>query len=417
MREHREPWLKLPEKKPGGGEDQRHDGRFRTHVVTDHDASTAARADAPAHPPSHLQSPSSPVSTPAPTVLPFRLAGVVRQQPVAVERAAEPTLSTPAPAPRSSSAPPRSAPPARRDAGPSLAPATPPPAPKRTGVRKAGAPPLGINDLPTVSSADWVAKVGEAAKMVDVVVVFYTAAYLGSEIFERTFQTVVNEVLPQMSRPYTVYRFSLDAEPDFVAEMAESLGMPGDNPVTATGFAWSGPGRPLLIIGDRALQSRAAFSRFLRQSRNSEQSPSAADSGARRRDVAEFERSRGRAPRSHAKLLGGRVLAILAWCLFGTAALGAAVVGVEPQWARSLLHPSTASGPSVVPTGPPQGSGAPTGAAPPAASLGSPGDQAQAPLDSSTPSRPVHPHARKKRAPRAWGSYQSFGGWPEDQVR
>jgi len=253
--------------------------------------------------------------------------------------------------------------------------------------------------------------------MVDVVVVFYTAAYLGSEIFERSFQTVVNEVLPHMSRPYTVYRFSLDAEPDFVAEMAESLGLPGDNPVTAAGFAWSGPGRPLFIIGDRALQSRAAFSRFLRQSHSSEPSPSAADSGARRWDVAEVEHPRRRMPRSNTRRLGGRALAILAWCLFGTAALGAVVVGVQPQWARSLLHSTTTSGPAVVPASPPQGSGVPAGAAPPADSFGAPGYEAQEPVDPSTPSRPVHPHARKKRASRAWGSYQSYGGWPGSQIR
>jgi len=284
-------------------------------------------------------------------------------------------------------------------------------------VRAPGAPPLGINDLPVVSSSDWVAKVGEAAKMVDVVVVFYRTAYLGAEMFELAFQTVVNEVLPQMGRPYTVYRFSLDSEPGFVSEMAESLGLPGDNPVTAAGFAWSGPGRALLIIGDRALESRAAFSRFLRQSLDSQRAPTAHTGGARRSEFAELERPRGGERRSTARLLGGRALAVLAWCLFGTAALGAAVVGVKPQWARSLLHSTVAPGPTGVPKASPQASDVPVNAVPPAVSLANPGDgvpsdQARAPVNSSK-SVPVHTPARKKRAPRA----PAYWGSPEDQPR
>jgi len=279
-------------------------------------------------------------------------------------------------------------------------------------VRAPGAPPLGINDLPVVSSADWVAKVGEAAKMVDVVVVFYRAAYLGSEMFELAFQTVVNELLPQMGRPYAVYRFSLDAEPRFVSEMAESLGLPRDNPVTAAGFAWSGPGRRLLIIGDRALQSRAAFSRFFRESPDSEQG------GGRQSGFAELERSRQRESRSRASLLGRRALAIVAWCLFGTAALAAAAVGVKPQWARSLLGSATAPAPIGVPNASPQGSDVQTNVALPAPKLdapagGAPGEQAQAPVNSSIESRPVYGHLRKKRAPPA----STFWGLPEDQTR
>ena len=38
---------------------------------------------------------------------------------------------------------------------------------------------------------------------------------------------------------------------------------------------------------------------------------------------------------------------ILAWCLFGTAALGAVAVGVAPQWANSLLHPASVPAPAT----------------------------------------------------------------------
>jgi hypothetical protein len=416
MREQREPWLKVPEKHPGSPEDKRPDPRFRTHIVGVRGGGAAAPSRAPAEPPAAAPSPPAPVSPPTRTVLPFSPAGATRPKPVPVERT-EPALSTPVAAPRPASAPRPPAPPAPRNAAPPVSAPTPRPAPKRTGVRAPGAPPLGINDLPAVSSADWVAKVGEATKMVDVVVVFYTAAYLGSEMFDFAFQTVVNEVLPQLSRPYSVYRFSLDAEPRFVSEMAESLGLVGDNPVTAAGFAWSGPGRPLLIIGDRALQSRSAFSRFLRQSLESRQAPLADKSGARRSDFAELERPRERASGSRARLLGGRTLAVLAWCLFGTAALGAAVVGVKPQWARSLLHSTVAPGAAVVPKASPEGGDMQINAAPPAASLdtptgGTPGLQAQAPVNSSR-SAPVHTPARKKRAPRP----PTYLGFPEDLGR
>jgi len=416
MREQREPWLRVPEKGPDSGEDQRPDARFRTHIVTAHDGSVAAPGRAPAEPPSAAPSPPPPVPPSAKTVVPFSPAGATRQKPAAVERA-EPALSTPAAAPRPAPAPSGSARPVPRTAAPSAAPPTPRPAAKRTGVRAPGASPLGINDLPVVSSTDWATKVGEAAKMVDVAVVFYRAAYLGSQMFELAFQTVVNEVLPQMGRPYAVYRFSLDTEPGFVAEMAESLGLPGDNPVTAAGFAWSGPGRPLLIIGDRALESRTAFSRFLRQSLESQQAPLPGRGGARQWDFAEPEHLRERAPRLRGRWLGGRALAVLAWFLFGTAALGAAVVGVKPQWARSLLQSTTAPGPAGVSTALPQGSGAPTNVAPPAASLdnpveGTPRDQARASLNSNTRSAPVHTQPRKKRASRA-----STWGMPEDVGR
>lgn len=407
MREHREPWLKVPEKDPGSPEEQRLDAGFRTHVVTVHGGGVAARAQ----PPPGAPIPAPPVSPTDGTVLPFSPAVATRQKPPAADRA-EPALSMPALAQRPASRPNAPAPPAQRNADPAVAAPAPRPAPKRTGVRVPGAPPLGINDLPVVSSADWVAKVGEAAKMVDVVVVFYRAAYLGSEMFEAAFQMVVNELLPRMGRPYAVYRFSLDAEPRFVSEMAESLGLPRDNPVTAAGFAWSGPGRRLLVIGDRALQSRTALSRFLRESLDSRQG------GARQSDFAELERRRERELRLQASLLGRRALAIVAWCLFGTAALAAAVVSVKPQWASSLLHSATAPTPIGVPNVSPQGSHGQTNVAPPAPKLdipaaGTPDEQAQAPVNSSIGSRPVHRRLRKIRVPRA----ATYWGLPEDQGR
>src|SRR5437667_5090759 len=341
MREHREPWLKLPEKKPGG-EDGRLDRRFRTHVVK-----TRGPDAEPSHAPS-LEPPGSltqlsPVSQLASSVLPFRPAEAAGQKPVGSAHAAEPVLKKPDPAPRPSPQQPPRVPP-ERNSGPAAPTATPRPAPlKRTGVRTPGAPPLGLNDLSPVSSADWAAKVGEAAKMVDVIVVFYSGEYLDSEMFQVAFQTVVNEVLPQIGRPYTVYRFSLDAEPSFVGEMSESLGLPQDNPVTNAGFAWSGPGRRLFIIGDRALESRAAFSRFLRRSLGAQQqAPPARESAAPPRHLESFQREyrREQPERSRAPLLGRRALVILAWFLFGSAALGAVVVGVAPQVANSILHPA-----------------------------------------------------------------------------
>ncbi len=158
--------------------------------------------------------------------------------------------------------------------------------------------------------------------MLDVVVVFYTMACLGSDIFELAFQTLVNEVLPQMGRPYAVYRFSLDAEPRFVSEMAESLGLPEHNPVTSQGFAWSGPGRPLFIIGDRALQITCCILSV----RAPGPAHSADASGRRKRrapepDIAERERW----PRSQARLVGrprGRHLGMVPLCYSGAGCRG-----------------------------------------------------------------------------------------------
>jgi hypothetical protein len=399
MREQREPWLNLPEKEPGGDGDQRVDPRFRTHIVTTHGGGAAEPRGAITKP--LLRSPSQSLQAPVPpsSVVPFRPAAP--QGPVVAVRAAEPVLSKPAPAS-----------------------ATPHPVPpKRADVRAPGARPLGINDLPVVSSADWVAKVGEAAKMVDVIVVFYTAAYLGSDMFQLAFQTVVNEVLPQISRPYTVYRFCLDAEPSFVGEMAESLGLPHDNPVTVAGFAWSGPGRRLLLIGDRALESRAAFSRFLRRSVTAQQQmPPAGVSGARQRDTASLEHPCERTPRPRTRLLGGRALTILAWCLFGTAALGALVVGVAPQVARSVLQPRVSTGHASAPTDSPNGSNA-QAVSPPAANLDtsagvSPGGEAQAPANPPNGrARSAHAHARRKHMPSWLTLNPTYWGLPEEHPR
>jgi hypothetical protein len=417
MREQREPWLNLPEKEPGGEGDERVDPRFRTHIVTTHGGGAAEPRGAITKP--LLRSPSQSLQAPVPpsSVVPFRAAAP--QGPVVTVRAAEPVLSKPAPAPQ---APPGSL--AQRSVAPAPASAIPHPVPpKRAGVRAPGAPPLGINDLPVVSSADWVAKVGEAAKMVDVIVVFYTAAYLGSDMFQLAFQTVVNEVLPQISRPYTVYRFCLDAEPSFVGEMAESLGLPHDNPVTVAGFAWSGPGRRLLLIGDRALESRAAFSRFLRRSVTAQQQmPPAGVSGARQRDTAGLEHPRERTPRPRTRFLGGRALTILAWCLFGTAALGALVVGVAPQVARSLLQPRVFTGRASAPTDSPNGSNA-QAVSPPAAKLDtsagvSSGGEAQAPANpASGRARSAHAHARRKHMPSSLTLNPTYWGLPEEHPR
>ena len=197
---------------------------------------------------------------------------------------------------------------------------------------------MRFDDVPVVSSVDWAAKVGEAAKMVDVVVVFYAAAYLGSDMFEFAFGTVVNELLPRLGRPYTVYRFSLDAEPGFVPEMVTSLGLPTDNAVTVAGFAWSGPGRRIFILGDRAFESPAIFQRYLRRGLAGEPADASRAGEGRRQLIASLESE----PRRRAvKPWGGRALAVVAWCLFGSAALGAAVLGVAPRWTNSLLHPTS----------------------------------------------------------------------------
>jgi hypothetical protein len=306
-----------------------------------------------------------------------------------------------------------------RGTPPRVAPETPRPAPKFVEPRSSAAPAIGFDDLTPVSSSDWVVKVGEAAKIVDVVVVFYTAAYLGSEMFEFAFRTVVNQVLPQAGRPYTVYRFSLDDEPGFVPEMATSLGLPADNPVTVAGFAWSGPGRRLFVIGDHALESPTVFQRSLRRSLMGQPVEAPRASAARPEPAARLDRPRRGAVRARS----GRVLAILAWCLFGTAALGAAVVGVAPQWASFLLHPEAHQSPALSPKAPAGSSDAQSRPSPSAASLGNPtlGDAANgtrsgtaAAVDSAKPTRA---HAHKKRAPASSSETPSYWGLPESQVR
>ena len=407
MREQREPWLKLPDKKPGGDGERRLDPRFRTHVVA-----IQGRSRLPAEPPPQPPSRSLAAAAPPQTVLPFRLVEPVPPEPIAIGRAGvEPTISKPVSAPRAPSPQPSLA---QRSAGPALAAARLREVEEPEHGRTSGAPPLGLSDLPAVSSADWVAKVGAAAKMVDVIVVFYSSACLGSEMFELAFQTVVNEVLPELEHPYAVYRFSLDAEPDFVGEMAESLGVPQDDPVTVAGFAWSGPGRRLFLIGDKALASRAALSRSLRRNLTPQSAPLTREIGARRRDVGGFEGPRELAPRPQA----GRVLAILAWCLFGTAALGAAVVGVAPQWAHSLLRSPQSLGTSIVPKDPPRATDTRTNAALPVTGLDNPiaGSVGEGSRIATNPAKPAHGHVKKKRAASSLSLNPSYWGLPEEQL-
>ncbi len=369
MREQREPWLKLPESKPGGDETRpATDPRFRTHVVTMRPVPAAQ---------------SGPV-------LPFPGAGKTQEAPTAARREPEPMLLRqilPRPVP---SAPPRAA----------------------GGPRAPASGPLGITDLPVVSSADWVAKVGEAAKMVDVVAVFYSAACLGSEVFEFAFHNLVNEVLPQMGRPYTLYRFSLDAEPDFVVEMAESLGLMEGNAVTAGGFAWSGPGRRLILIGDHALETRSAFQRFLRRSTLAQRADfPAVGVGARARSGTAITQDDPLrlAQRAGTGFRVGRVFVAVAWCLFGTAALGAVVIGVEPKWARSVL--------GLVPS-------ATTNIAPPPTALGADAPQPAAPADLSAgqaaqpvkPAAVAHPHVRKRHPQSSFTVSPTYWGLPENRL-
>jgi hypothetical protein len=160
------------------------------------------------------------------------------------------------------------------------APPSPPPqvAPPAASTR----PAQSLADLPPVSASDWVQKVGESARKLDVVVVFHSIAHSGSDAFQFAFRTMMQEVLPQLGRPYVAYRFSLDAEPTFVTEMAECLGLPANSAVTGAGILWSGPRRRLSLIGDRAFQSRTTFSRFLQETLASQHArlPSGALSGA-----------------------------------------------------------------------------------------------------------------------------------------
>jgi hypothetical protein len=196
--------------------------------------------------------------------------------------------------------------------------------------------------------------------------------------------------------------------------MATSLGLPVDNPVTVAGFAWSGPGRRLFVIGDDALESPAVFQRTLRR-RLTGQPAEAQKASAVRRDADE---SVGRPQRGAVSPWGGRVLVVLAWCLFGTAALGAAVVGVAPQWASSLLHPEVQQGPAPAPR--PAGSGdAQSGSPASAASLSLPSAGAAstgAPPALNT-AKPVQTRAHKRHAATSVPAAPTYWGLPESEPR
>jgi hypothetical protein len=142
------------------------------------------------------------------------------------------------------------------------------------------------------------------------------------------------------------------------------------------------------------------------------------EGAARQPAPADFERPRASAMRPW----GGRVLVILAWCLFGTAALGAAVVGVAPQWANSLLHPMALSSPTDVPKDLPRIGDGKAGATAPAASLGnsigaSVGERAQGTQGSVGPARPAQTHTRKKRAANSSSAAPTYWGLPENNLR
>ena len=409
MREQREPWLNLPAKEPGSSESPRVNPRFRTHVVKVARPSTPVVEQSPEPP--RQPSPRPPSLEPQDPEFELSLPSE-RAEPsaVAIERAA-------AAAAIATSATVRLRP---RDPRPPVAPEAPRPAVKPVvATRAASAPVVGLDDLTPVTSADWVIKVGEAARMVDVVVVFYTAAYRGSAMFEYALNTVVNEVLPRAGRPYTVYRFSLDDEPGFVPEMAVSLGLPPDNPVTAAGFSWSGPGRRLFLIGDRALESQSAFQRVLRQSLRGEPPDVAGTSAMRSQLAAGFERSRERAERPWS----GRALVVIVWCLFGSAALGAIVIGVAPQWASALLHPETPQSPAPSPKDPARSGNTQGGVSPSTANLGTPaggsaGSVVQSNLPvAASPVKSAQTHVRKKRTPASAGAAPTYWGLPEIDPR
>ena len=403
MREQREPWLKLPAKEPGSSESPRLNPRFRTHVVAVPRPSTPAVERSPEPPRQPAPQPQEPEFQ-----LSLEAAGT-HPTAAAIERAAAAAgIGTSAAIRLRPDSPP-----------PRVAPEAPRPAPKPVEPRPAASPAMDFDDVAPVTSADWAVKVGEAAKLVDVVVVLYTAAYVGSDMFKFAFRTVVNEVLPKGRRPYTVYRFSLDDEPDFVAEMAASLGLPLDNPVTEAGFAWSGPGRRLVVIGDRAMESPSVFQRSLRRSLSGEAADKPGAIDTRRESAA----SRDRPYRGAVRPRGGRVLAIVAWCLFGSAAVGAAVVGVAPQWASSLLHPESPRSPAPAPKDPPGSSNMQNRPLPSAASLGSASLGAAANGGESgtgataNAAKPARANVHKKRAPSSFSAAPNYWGLPGSDPR
>ena len=401
MREQREPWLTLPAKDAGSKGSPHLDPRFRTHVVLVQPAA-AASPESAARPVSRSRPEPG-----EPEIVLLGRAPSAAPTPAAIERAAA----------AASIARPVAIRPEPPSARLGLVAETPRLPLKAVEARAPAAPSMGLDDVPLVSSVDWAVKVGEAAKMVDVVVVFYASAYLGSDMFEFAFRTVVNELLPRLGRPYTVYRFSLDAEPGFVPEMVTALGLAMDNAVTVAGFAWSGPGRRPFILGDRAFESPAVFQRFLRRSLTSEPAQLSRAGEVRRQSIAAIERPRSGAVRPW----GGRMLAVLAWCLFGTAALGAAVLAFAPRWTNSLLHSTSVPGQSAGIPGPgaaadnPSALGnAQTGAAAP---LVSPDEAASAPEAEPAPAqvKPAKPvkHAKRKHTP--WLTLNpTYWGIPSD---
>lgn len=403
MREQREPWLKLPAKEPSSSGSPRLNPRFRTHVVAVPRPNTPAVERSPEPPRQQApqcQEPEFQLSLEAATTRPSAAAIERAAAAAGIGTSAAIRLRPPSPPPRVVTEAPR-------------------PAPKPVEPRPAAALAMVFDDVTPVTSVDWAVKVGEAAKLVDVVVVLYTAAYVGSEMFKFAFRTVVNEVLPKARRPYTVYRFSLDDEPGFVAEMAASLGLPLDNPVTEAGFAWSGPGRRLFVIGDRAMESPSVFQRSLRRSLSGEAADKPRAIVSRRDPAASRDRSYSGAVRPWS----GRVLAIVAWCLFGSAAVGAAVVGVAPQWASSLLHPESQRSPAPAPKDSSGSSNTQSRPSPSAASLGSAslgeglsGNESGTAATANA-AKPARAHAHKKRAPSSFSAAPNYWGLPESDPR
>jgi hypothetical protein len=246
-------------------------------------------------------------------------------------------------------------------------PAAPAPPPSQVVQPAASARPAqSLADLPPVSASDWVQKVGESARKLDVVVVFHSIAHSGSDAFQFAFRTMMQEVLPQLGRPYVVYRFSLDAEPTFVMEMAECLGLPANSAVTGAGILWSGPRRRLSLIGDRAFQSRSAFSRFLQETLALQHAhlPSGALSGA---DVPSSQAPRARpqpAAAAAAQPKSGvrRRLTAAALMLVGTLVAVALLASTVIDWrptppiSQGPVMPTAQPAPALAPDPPPQAS-------------------------------------------------------------
>lgn len=116
------------------------------------------------------------------------------------------------------------------------------------------------------------------------------------------------------------------------------------------------------------------------------------------------------------------MLAIVAWCLFGSAAVGAAVVGVAPQWASSLLHPDAQRSPAPAPKGPSGNSDTQTHPPPSAASLGNAilGEGAsdnQGGTATANTAKAARAHGHKKRAPASFSAAPTYWGLPQGDLR